>query len=173
MTKYIAFLKGLNVSGQKAIKISELNDLFKKIGLQKVITNIESGNVLFESDNIELSDTMEREIKKKFGYDITVIIKTIEEVKEIMSEKPFKDVEKKSNIRMYITFLNAKPTNEYTLPIMSAKNDIEVFKISSGIALSIGEELNGTYYSPNSFIERELGVVAATRNWSVIKKLLK
>lgn len=170
--KYIAFLKGVNVSGQKATRIQDWNHMFKKLGLEKVSTNIESGNVLFESDKPGLSDLLEEQIKANLGYNVTVLLKSVEEVKEMMNQNPFKEVEGRSDVKTYITFLNSKPTNEYILPIISSMKDVEVIQVSKGIALSTVVEVNGNYYNPNSFIERELGVLAATRNWTTISKIL-
>ena len=50
MTVYIAFLRGINVGGHKLIKMSDLKQLLETMGLTKVQTYIQSGNVLFESE---------------------------------------------------------------------------------------------------------------------------
>ena len=48
--KYIALLRGINISGQKIIKMADLRAILEKVGLSKVQTYIQSGNVIFESD---------------------------------------------------------------------------------------------------------------------------
>lgn len=50
MTIYIALLRGLNVGGHKIIKMVELKQMFESIGLTQVKTYIQSGNIVFESE---------------------------------------------------------------------------------------------------------------------------
>ena len=55
MTTYIALLRGINVGGNKIIKMQDLKTMFQSIGFQNVRTYIQSGNVLFESDEESIS----------------------------------------------------------------------------------------------------------------------
>ena len=49
---YIALLRGINVSGQKPVKMTELKELFESIGFTDVKTYIQSGNVVFKTEEI-------------------------------------------------------------------------------------------------------------------------
>ena len=64
MERYIAFLRGINVSGQKLIKMEELRKHFEIPGLKNVATYIQSGNVLFdatETDELKLRKKIEKQ----------------------------------------------------------------------------------------------------------------
>ena len=50
MKKYIAILRGINVSGQKLMKMAELKTYLKDLNFNNVITYIQSGNISFESN---------------------------------------------------------------------------------------------------------------------------
>ena len=50
MTKYVAFLRAINVGGHTIIKMADLKQIFESLGLENVQTYIQSGNVIFESD---------------------------------------------------------------------------------------------------------------------------
>ena len=65
MTLYIALLRGINVGGHKVIKMAELKRVFESIGLKQVKTYIQSGNIVFESeeDINFLKDRIQTEIK--------------------------------------------------------------------------------------------------------------
>lgn len=52
MTKYVAFLRGINVGGKSKVPMSELKKLFDELGFQNVRTYINSGNVIFEAFKI-------------------------------------------------------------------------------------------------------------------------
>jgi uncharacterized protein (DUF1697 family) len=48
--KYIAFLRGINVGGKNKIKMENLREVFGSLGFENVKTYINSGNVIFETD---------------------------------------------------------------------------------------------------------------------------
>ena len=83
---YIAFLRGINVSGQKLIKMAELKVMFEKAGYKNVRTFIQSGNVVFEAPktkNETLAKKIEAMLEKALGYDVTVIVRTPDELKSL------------------------------------------------------------------------------------------
>lgn len=47
MASYISIIRGINVSGQKLIKMTDLRQLYENLGFEKVTTYLQSGNVLF------------------------------------------------------------------------------------------------------------------------------
>lgn len=77
---YIAFLRGINVGGKNLIKMADLKRVFEKIKLYEVKTYIQSGNVLFKSDDTEeeLKNKIEHEIEAFFGFSVKVILRTLE-----------------------------------------------------------------------------------------------
>jgi len=50
ITKYIALLRGVNVGGSNTINMADLKDAFERQGFQNVVTCINSGYVLFDSE---------------------------------------------------------------------------------------------------------------------------
>jgi len=48
MKTYIAILRGINVSGQKQIKMADLKVHLEELNFKNVQTYIQSGNVIFE-----------------------------------------------------------------------------------------------------------------------------
>ena len=48
--KYMSMLRGINVSGQKTIKMTDLKSLYESLGFDNIVTYIQSGNVIFDSD---------------------------------------------------------------------------------------------------------------------------
>jgi uncharacterized protein (DUF1697 family) len=91
MTKYVAFLRAVNVSGNNMIPMSDLKLLCENIGLRNVRTYIQSGNVLFESDLSEMAlvNKLERAVSEKIGRHIPTIIRTVKELENIVLHNPF------------------------------------------------------------------------------------
>lgn len=92
MTTYIALLRGINVGGNKIIKMLDLKALFQSLGFANVRTYIQSGNVVFESDEGSVSllrGVIERQIHEVFGFEVSVIIRTLAEMENVIANDPF------------------------------------------------------------------------------------
>ena len=77
MDRYIALLRGINISGKNKIAMSELKARFIEIGCEDVITYLNSGNVVFsieEGNEIALAVKINQMIRERFSFDIPVLI---------------------------------------------------------------------------------------------------
>lgn len=91
MIKYIALLRGINVGGKNIVSMKELKELFEKNGFQDVVTYINSGNIIFSSDNPDiefLKRNCEALIFEKFKLELPLIIITAEELIDTLSNAP-------------------------------------------------------------------------------------
>ncbi|MBL0016476.1 MAG: DUF1697 domain-containing protein [Bacteroidetes bacterium] len=79
MPRYIALLRGINVSGQKIIKMVDLKAMFEAANCTSVVTYIQSGNVVFEhaeSDSAQLRQHLEVHLKASLGYAVPTLLRT-------------------------------------------------------------------------------------------------
>jgi uncharacterized protein (DUF1697 family) len=91
MKKYIAFLRGINISGKNKVSMAELKQGFEKLNYAEVKTYLNSGNVIFlsdEADTINLTSQIEEMIKKQFRLDIPVFVISKEELEDILYHAP-------------------------------------------------------------------------------------
>lgn len=172
MNRYIALLRGINVSGQKLISMVELKEHFKMPGFQNVVTYIQSGNVLFDSketDTAVLRDKIEKQLQKKLGYQVTVILRSLDSIRGIQQGNPFTgDLGDK---KLYVTFL-AEPAPAKAYESLKAYlNDEEEITISDTEVYMITPSYGNTKLS-NTLVEKKLGVAATTRNWNTVNKVL-
>jgi len=91
MTIYIALFRGINVGGHNIIKMAELRNLFQTIQLKNVKTYIQSGNVVFESEEEEkiLRNRLEQEVEKTFGFPVSIILRNSIQIEKIIQQCPF------------------------------------------------------------------------------------
>jgi uncharacterized protein (DUF1697 family) len=174
MIEYIIFLRGINVSGQKVIKMQDLAKLFESFGFNNVKTYLQTGNILFDSDETDsekIIKIIDDGIYQELGYKVTVILRTKQELLDVVDSNPFKDYE--GDVKYYLTFLAEKPKQPPALPIRMNDIENEVFKLENNIVYTVGFNVKGRYGFPNVFIEKEFGVPATTRNWNTILKILK
>ena len=168
MIEYVAFLRGINVGGKKVIKMEDLTGVFVALGFKNVRTFIQSGNVIFdaaEASSQVLVGKIEKKLLKSLGHEVTVILRTIDHLKDIVRRNPFKKIEPAADVVMFVTFLSDEPNRKLKLPLTFAKENLEVFDIRDCNAFILSRrKQNGWFGFPNNFIEKELGVPAITRN---------
>jgi len=100
VNKYIILLRGINVGGKNKVSMKELKELMEKSGFQDVVTYINSGNIIFSSDNSDI-EFLKRSCKalilEKFKLDISVMIIAAEDLIEALNNAPYWwDVDKES-----------------------------------------------------------------------------
>ena len=172
--RYVSILRGINVSGQKNIKMTDLKSLYEKLGFGNVVTYIQSGNVIFDSNDkntTNIKTTIEKAIEKKYRFTVPVIIRTNKELKKIIAQCPFNNVDFVENgTKVLITFSSTKPE-------LDKVTKIQKFVVPPEELIVIRKEIylycpNGYGKSKlsNSFLENKLGIEATTRN---IKSVLK
>lgn len=91
MNRYIALLRGINISGKNKIPMSELKAAFAELGYQKVVTHLNSGNVVFSTEDTTetvLADEISRMIQECFGLSIPVFVISQEELEKLLEQAP-------------------------------------------------------------------------------------
>jgi len=173
--QYISILRGINVSGQKKIKMADLKLLYQKLKFNNIETYIQSGNVVFEStlkSKTEIQSLIELAIKKHYKFQVPVIIRTVSDFEKIIKNLPFKsiDVEQHGTI-VLVTLLADKPSKKLV-------DDIQQFVTLPDKLVIKNKEVylycpNGYGKSKltNNFMEKKLNTEATSRNWKSIHKI--
>ncbi len=173
--KYISILRGINVSGQKKIKMADLKALYESLGFKNVETYIQSGNVLFETNTTkvgELKIKIEKAISKKYGFDVPVEIRNGRELSDIINNTPFGALDLEGNgTKLLVTFLAAKPTATKITKLMEYVAAPEELVVAGREVYLHCPNGYGKTKLSNTFLERTLGVDATTRNWKSVCKL--
>jgi uncharacterized protein (DUF1697 family) len=177
MTIYISILRGINVGGSKKILMKDLEELYVELGFADVRTYIQSGNVLFRSakdiPDKEIAGLIKQAISRKFGFDVPVIIRSLDEMEKAIQDNPFvKDKTIEGN-KLHVTFLSDPPDTSAIAPVSKLEFAPDKFIISGReIYLHCPFSYGETKLS-NSFFESKLKVTATTRNWNTINKLIE
>jgi uncharacterized protein (DUF1697 family) len=176
MARYFAFLRGINVSGQKLIKMTELAKIFTDAGCSHVKTFIQSGNVVFDSSETDLKIVemnLDLALTKSLGYRVEVFLRTAEEMKQMTAMNPFQTIDESTNVKMYVTFTGQPVSASVKLPLLSPAGDVELVRVAGNTIFSLAHPAKeGRYGFPNSFIEKTFRIPATTRNWNTICKMV-
>lgn len=174
MPKYIALLRGINVSGQKLIKMEDLRAIFANMGYKNVQTYIQSGNVVFEApkqDLKKLTSRVEKGIDAALGYHVPTVIRTSDNIKEIVATDTFKKLKANEGTKTYVAFLSDAPTKEQVEYLISLNSVVDTFHVMGSEIYLIIDERHGKSIFTNVFIEKKLKMHATTRNWNTVRKL--
>jgi len=169
----LSLLRGINVGGRK-VPMADLRILYEELGLKNITTYIQSGNVIFESKvaNKALEKKIEKKIKVKFGFDVSVITRTKEELNAVIKENPFT---KENNIeleKLYVIFLGEIPDPVLLKKLIESDLGPERFIVCGKTIYLYCPVGYGEAKLNNNFFEKKLKVVATTRNWRTTNILL-
>jgi uncharacterized protein (DUF1697 family) len=175
MNTYIALLRGINVSGQKLIKMHDLRAAFESMGFADVQTYIQSGNVVFKSgakSTDALSKLIVGQINRTFGFDVPVLVRTNAQMKLLANSNPFVNNEAIPASELYVAFLSAAaPANTVELlqPLATTREQIRPH--GSEIYLRYPSSY-GQSKLTHGAIEKKLSLVTTIRNWNTVNALV-
>ncbi len=177
MTVYIAFLRGINVGGKNIIRMAELKQAFESIGLCYVKTYIQSGNVLFKSNEAEesLCDKIEHMIGTVFGIPVNVILRTSTELEQIILNCPFSkgeitEAETISEVEsLYVALLTHNPLKEKIEYLDAYRSESDKYHIvGRDVYLLFQHSIRNSKLANNL---HRLNVATTVRNWKTLSKL--
>lgn len=171
MPSFASLLRGINVSGHKKIPMAGLKTLYEELGFTKVKTYIQSGNVVFETDQQDVSlirQLIESKIEATYGFDVTVLIRTADELRQVASTNPFETIED-----VYVTFLAEEPSPEKWANLKSLDPGTERMELNNKELYLQFPDGYGKAKLSNPFVESKLKVRGTTRNWRTINEILR
>lgn len=176
MQTYISVLRGINVSGQKSIKMADLKAMYEGLGLSDVKTYIQSGNVIFKAestDKVKLTGMITAQIMSTFGFEVPVLVKTIEEWEKVTLSNPFA-ARGEEHKKMYVTLLSAIADQNHIAQITPGIYGDDEFHIIDDVVYLFYPTIGyGNTKLSNNFFEKKLKLNATTRNWATMNKLLE
>jgi uncharacterized protein (DUF1697 family) len=172
MNKYIALLRGINVGGHKKVPMAELRELLTESGLENVSTYIQTGNVFFqtpESNILALENSIHKSIMDHFGFEVSVLVKTRQDLQRIFDACPFSDEKKKKS---YFTILHNIPTAELVEDASKKVYEGEEYLIINDCIYYFCEKGYGKAKFNMNLFERKLNTASTSRNYNTMVKLL-
>lgn len=176
MPTAISLLRGINVGGHKKIKMADLRALCESLGFRNARSLLQTGNVIFESDESDLARIqarLERGIAAAYGFTVPVIIRSPAAFKSLLARHAFTAAQLAEPRKIAIVFLSDAPRPQ-ALGKLRAKNPGREAIQADGRELFIFYA-DGQARSKldNARIEKALDLQATARNWNTCQKLLQ
>ncbi len=171
MTIYVALLRGINVGGHKVIKMADLKRLFESIELKHVKTYIQSGNIVFESEEgiNFLKDRIQSEMKNEFDFDVPVMLRTHDEFINIIKQCPYEVHSLLEGESVHVAFLANVLSEEESSQLLTFKSELEDCYIDEKVAYLFFKNSIRNSKLMNQF--QKLHTPATVRNWRTVNKL--
>lgn len=173
-TVYISMLRGINVGGNKKIKMDALRGLYESLGMAGAQTLLQSGNVVFKSDLTDrpaLIQQLEAGIEQRFGFHSTVLLRTLGEWRDVVSRNPL-PADQADPSKLVVMFLSDSPTQDAVDALKKTYTGPETIQIAGKEAYLYYPDGQGRSKLTNGLIERKLDVSGTVRNWNTVTKLL-
>ena len=172
MQTFIALLRGINVSGQKKIRMADLKKLFEALGYRAVQTYIQSGNVVFRADTPagEAGPAISGKILDAYGFEVDVLIRRPEDLGHILDHNPFLERGEDPE-RLYVTFLAEAPAPELIENLRANDYSPEAWQHSGQTIYFFSPLGYGRAKMNNNFFEKKLRTICTTRNWRTVQVL--
>lgn len=173
MPVYAALLRGVNVGSSKRMKMHELRGVFESLSLPNAQTYLQSGNVIFESAELELdpiAGRIEAAIESSFGFHSDVILRSADQMEAVVAKNPFASVADTDTSKLLVYFLKREPSADASRSLQDLKAAPEKVVLS-------GKEVyihypNGQGQSKLPPMDKQLKVSGTARNWNSVTNIL-
>jgi uncharacterized protein (DUF1697 family) len=174
MKKYILLLRGINVGGNNIIKMADLKSCLEENGYINVVTYIQSGNVILESnDSIStIINNIERVLSKKFNYESKVVLVDANHYKKVIENAP-KWWGKDKDFKHNLLFIKEPVKAEDALKeIGGAKEEIEFAEAGNGVVYVSSSIKHLTKTNFVKVVGKPIYKSMTIRNYNTCMKLL-
>lgn len=167
MKRHVALLRAINLAGRNRIRMADLRQLCEELGWSDVRTHLQSGNVLFEASGTRqvLERQLTEGIRERFGLDITVMVRTPQELQEALDRNPYSS---EDPTRVLLGFFDKAPTGTLEAPPGDDRFTIAGDVLYLDLPHGAGRTKLG-----NAFFEKKLGCRVTTRNLRVVQALAR
>ncbi|MEZ4874268.1 MAG: DUF1697 domain-containing protein [Flavobacteriaceae bacterium] len=171
MNTYIAFLRGINVGGQKKFPKAHQLELLSAMKLEEPQVYLHTGNWIFKSNESKavLEAKLLKAIEKRQGWQAPILLKTASEIAEIVKECPFREQEK---VKSYFILLFEPPSVERAEAVEAISFEGEKFVLTPQCVYLYSAVGYGNAKLNNNFFEGKLKLNATTRNFNTLTALI-
>jgi uncharacterized protein (DUF1697 family) len=176
-TRYAALLRGINVGGAKKVPMAELRALLEDLGHDAVGTYLQSGQAVFGSDRGDeesLAAEVRDAIEEHFGFAVDVIVRDHAYLRAVAEACPFPAAELEAR-QLHVTYFSAPVTAERFAQIDRAAFHPGEFRLGDRALYLYAPDGLGRSKLAEALARPRVtkGVIATTRNWNTVVKLVE
>ena len=173
MTRYVAFLRAINVGG-RTVRMDALRLLFEGWGGSNVETFIASGNVVFDTARRSADSTersIEDHLKRALGYPVITFLRTVPEIAAIAGHTPFAQDELDAGGTLFVGFMKGAPGPTVGRAVAALRNDVNDFAVRGRELYWLRRSQLMQSLASGPPIEKLVGSPVTVRNVNTIRRL--
>lgn len=173
MAQYVALLRGINVGGNCKVAMSDLKALFLKLGMTNVGTYINSGNVIFESEQTDepaLAKHLTAELGAHFGFPITCLVRSAKSIRALVAAIPA-EWQNGQVDRTDVLFLADAYRREESLALIKSNPAVDELRYVDGAIVWHSDREHYSQSGLHKFIGTTLYKNMTARNVNTVRKL--
>lgn len=174
MQTYIALLRGINVGGKAKVEMAQLKTVFESLGYTNVRTYINSGNVIFKSQDINslenIREEIEKALQKKFHFPVRTLLRDAQQITNLVKKIP-SEWKNDSTHKTDVLFLWDDYSNKNSLDLLKINPNIDFVKYIDGSIIWHIERSNYNKSGMRTFIGTTLYKNMTARNVNTVRKL--
>lgn len=174
LNRYLALLRGINVGGKNTIKMNELKFSFEEMGFRNVTTYIQSGNVLFDSNEtnqLQLIQQIEKKVSERYNYNSKVVLLSQQALIQIANAAPKGFGEYPDEYRYDVIFLKPPLTAEESLLKIKTKEGVDFVTAGDGVLYFSRLSSQSSQSQMTKMIGAAIYKEMTIRNWNTTSKL--
>jgi uncharacterized protein (DUF1697 family) len=169
MARQIALLRGINIGPNKRVAMPRLRELLTDAGYKDVKTYVQSGNVVLTGRVSPRK--LEKLIAEEFGFDVDVVVRTRDELADVIERDPLSDVADNPK-RYQVTFLSGELEPDVVAQLEELRRGEEHVVISGREVYAWHPDGAARSELWTRLAGKKLGVTATSRNWNTVLALL-
>lgn len=175
-TQYLALLRGINVGGGNIIKMADLKACLEQSGFANVATYIQSGNVLFESDEGDreaLTAKLEAAISQAFPpYQARIVLRTHAQLRQVVADAPQGFGGQPESLRYDVIYLKEPLTAAEAMGHIQARAGVDEAFAGTGVLYFSRLIARASQSRLTKIIASPIYQHMTIRNWNTTSKLL-
>jgi uncharacterized protein (DUF1697 family) len=172
---HVALLRGINLGGNKLVKMSSLCEVAASIGCRDPRTLLNSGNLMFTAPSRVTPAALETKISaataKALGVEAQVFVRTAAEWRDLIAANPFRTEAKRDPARLLMFALDAAPSAADVRALQAAIVGAERVRVVGRHAYVFFPDGQGQSKLSTAIIDRYLKARGTGRNWNTTTKI--
>jgi uncharacterized protein (DUF1697 family) len=176
MPVVISMLRGINLGPHRRMKMDDLRAVYESLKLRDVRTYVQSGNVVFatsDNDLTRLTARIEKGIERAFGFHSDVIMRTADQMQQVVAGNPFAGRKGIEPAKLVVTFLAADPGDAARKLVRAMKTEPEELYIEGRELYVYFPNGQGSSKFPAAAVGKAVATTGTARNWNSVTKLLE
>lgn len=166
-TRYVALLRAVNVGGHNLLAMSALKAMLEDMGLTRVQTLLQSGNVVFDCAAVpggELERRLALATEQRLRVDTEFFVRSAPEWAQVIASNPLVDQARSAPSQLLVMCLQHEPDLAKRLALEAAPAGGELVRV-------VGRQAYVWYPHGAGKSRLKLPVLATGRNWNTVQKL--